>query len=304
MRRKYAMELLQLRYFCTAARLENISHAATYHGIPQPAMSKTISKLEKELETTLFLRQKNRIHLTGSGQQFYEQVSAALRQLDTAVGQLKKTPNTQQAHLHLLVTALRVKTAEMLSQFRASYPNVTFSVSSTMESGSRVEHYDLCISDKAPSPVYDCSIALVQRQVDLYAAMAPNHPLAHRQILTLEELRGEPTVSISTSPLQKPVGDLCREHGFTPNIVVSCDDLQCLQRYIRSGTGIAITAPYSWPDMSDSRIQFVKVDAKLSQQVSIYWCSDRSRSQIWHELTRQLQQYFNPTAPFWQEGLV
>ena len=124
------MELLQLRYFCTAARLENISHAAIYHAIPQPAMSKTISKLEKELDTQLFLRQKNRIHLTGSGQQFYEQVSAALRQLDAAVGQLKKTPNTQQAHLNLLVTALRVRTAEMLSQFRASYPNVTFTVSS------------------------------------------------------------------------------------------------------------------------------------------------------------------------------
>ena len=298
------MELLQLRYFCTAARLQNISHAAQYHRIPQPAMSKTISKLEKELGTELFARQKNRIYLTQAGQTFYEKVSASLQQLDGAVAQLRQPGSTEAAHLDLLVTALRGKTAEVLALFRRSHPNVTFSVSSTMESGSRVEHYDLCISDKAPSGAYDCSIPLVQRQVDLYAAMAPNHPLAHRQILNLEELRGEPTVSISTSPLQKPVGDLCREHGFTPNIVVSCDDLQCLQRYIRSGTGIAITAPYSWPDMSDSRIQFVKVDAKLSQQVSIYWCSEAVRGEIWFALTRQLQQYFNPTAPFWQDGLA
>ena len=297
------MELLQLRYFCTAARLENISHAAVYHGIPQPAMSKTISKLEKELDTQLFLRQKNRIHLTGSGQQFYEQVSAALRQLDTAVGQLKKTPNTQQAHLHLLVTALRVKTAEMLSQFRASYPNVTFSVSSTMESGGSVDAYDLCISDQPPSEEYDRSIPLVERQVDLYAAMSPNHPLAHRQLLTLEELKDEPTISNSISPLQQPVGELCKRYGFTPKVVVSCDDLQCLQRYVRSGTGIAITAPYSWPDFSDSRIQFVKVDAKLNQQISIYWRGSSNRSEIWFDLVRQLQQYFNPEARFWQEEL-
>lgn len=298
------MELLQLRYFCTAARLQNISHAAVYHNIPQPAMSKTISKLEKELDTALFIRRKNRIHLTQAGQQFYEQVGASLQQLDMAVNQLRKPQSTEKAHLHLLVTALRGKTAEMLSQFRRNHPNVTFSVSSTMESGARVERYDLCISDKPPAPEYDSSIPLVERQVDLYAAMAPNHPLAHRQLLTLEELREEPTVSISTSPLQQPVGDLCREHGFSPNIVVSCDDLQCLQRYIRSGTGIAITAPYSWPDMSDSRIQFVKVDAKLSQQISIYWSSDAKRDEIWFALTRQLQQYFNPTAAFWQEELM
>lgn len=297
------MELLQLRYFCTAARLENISHAAVYHGIPQPAMSKTISKLEKELDTPLFVRRKNRIHLTQAGQQFYEQVSASLQQLDAAVNQLQKPQSTEAAHLHLLVTALRVKTAEMLAQFRASYPNVTFSVSSTMESGARVDAYDLCISDQPPSEEYDRSIPLVERQVDLYAAMSPNHPLAHRQLLTLEELKEEPTISNSTSPLQQPVGELCRRYGFNPKVVVSCDDLQCLQRYIRSGTGIAITAPYSWPDFSDSRIQFVKVDAKLNQQISIYWQSGKEQDEVWHALTRMLRQYFDPTASFWQAVL-
>ena len=49
------MELLQLRYFCTVARLQNISQAAAFHEIPQPAMSKTISKLEKELADTMAL---------------------------------------------------------------------------------------------------------------------------------------------------------------------------------------------------------------------------------------------------------
>ena len=298
------MELLQLRYFCTVARMQNVSQGAAYHGIPQPAMSKTISKLEKELGTELFIRRKNRIHLTEAGQQFYDQVSASLQQLDNAVNQLQKPQSMESANLHLLVTALRVKTAEVLSLFRKSHPNVTFSVSSTLESGAVVEKYDLCISDQPPAPEYDSWIPLVERQVDLYAAMAPNHPLAHKQLLELEELRGEPTVSNSTSPLQKPVGDLCREHGFTPNVVVSCDDLQCLQRYIRSGAGIAITAPYSWPDMGDPRIQFVKINAQLRQQISIYWDSSVPRSKIWFELAEQLQNYFNPAASFWQEGIL
>ena len=298
------MELLQLRYFCTVARMENISQGAAYHDIPQPAMSKTISKLEKELGTELFVRRKNRIHLTDAGQRFYEEVSVSLQQLDNAVERLQQPQSMEAAHLHLLVTALRGKTAEVLSLFRRSHPNVTFSVSSTPESGVNVEGYDLCISDQPPAPCYDSSISLVQRQVDLYAAMAPNHPLAHRQLLKLEELRGEPTVRISTSPLQQPVGDLCREHGFTPNVVVSCDDLQCLQRYIRSGAGIAITAPYSWPDMGDPHIQFVKIDAQLSQQISMYWDSRRPRDPLWFQLTEQLQSYFNPTASFWQEGIL
>ena len=297
------MELLQLRYFCTVARMQNVSQGAAYHNIPQPAMSKTISKLEKELGTELFTRRKNRIHLTEAGQQFYEQVSASLQQLDTAVDRLRQPQSMESAHLHLLVTALRGKTAEVLSLFRRSHPNVTFSVCSTPESGANVEDYDLCISDQPPAERYDSSISLVERQVDLYAAMAPSHPLAHRQLLTLEELKDEPTVRISTSPLQQPVADLCRRHGFAPRVVVSCDDLQCLQRYIRAGTGIAITAPYSWPDMGDPHIQFVKIDAKLSQQISIYWDSSMQRTDLWFRLAEQLQNYFNPTASFWQDEI-
>lgn len=297
------MELLQLRYFCTVARLQNISQAAAFHEIPQPAMSKTISKLEKELGAELFARRKNRIYLTEAGQQFYEQVFAALHQLDEAVGQLRRPQSTQAAHLHLLVTALRGRTAEVLALFRRSYPNVTFTVSSTMESGADSGGYDLCISDQPPADVYDGCIPLAQRQVDLYAAMAPNHPLARRQLIGLEELRDEPTVRISTSPLQNPVAELCKAHGFMPKVVISCDDLQCLQRYIRAGTGIAITAPYSWPDMGDTHIRFVKVDAKLSQQISIYWQSGRAQDEVWHALVRMLRQYFDPTASFWQAVL-
>ena len=78
------MELLQLRYFLTVSKMLNISRAAKYHMIPQPAMSKTISKLEKELGVPLFDRYKNHLTLTEAGESFARAVSIALRELDTA----------------------------------------------------------------------------------------------------------------------------------------------------------------------------------------------------------------------------
>ena len=48
------MELLQLRYFQKVAELESITKAATFYMIPQPSMSQTISRLEKELKVKLF----------------------------------------------------------------------------------------------------------------------------------------------------------------------------------------------------------------------------------------------------------
>lgn len=84
------MELLQLRYFATVARMENISHAAAYHMIPQPAMSKTISKLERELGAALFDRTKNKISLTPEGELLFQGVQAALLHLDNALGAVQE----------------------------------------------------------------------------------------------------------------------------------------------------------------------------------------------------------------------
>ncbi len=62
------MELLQLRYFRSAAQLENFSKAAEKHMIPQSAMSKTIRKLENELGCELFDRQgKKSLSMTMAG---------------------------------------------------------------------------------------------------------------------------------------------------------------------------------------------------------------------------------------------
>ena len=58
------MELLQLRYFVTVAKMQSITKAANYYGIPQPAMSQTIARLEADLGgIRLFDRKNSRIYL-------------------------------------------------------------------------------------------------------------------------------------------------------------------------------------------------------------------------------------------------
>ena len=72
------MVLLQLKYLCTAARLENFSRAAKFHNIPQSAISKTIAQLERELGVQLFARNGNRVTLNERGKLFCREVSRAL----------------------------------------------------------------------------------------------------------------------------------------------------------------------------------------------------------------------------------
>lgn len=57
------MELYQLRQFQAAARHKNMTRAASELCIAQPALSKTIHKLEEEFGAQLFIRNKKGLNV-------------------------------------------------------------------------------------------------------------------------------------------------------------------------------------------------------------------------------------------------
>ena len=81
--------LLQLNLyhiFYTVAKCGNISTAAGQLFISQPAISKSISKLEQNLDTTLFLRSSRGVTLTLEGELLFKQVDAAFSAIEQIIG--------------------------------------------------------------------------------------------------------------------------------------------------------------------------------------------------------------------------
>lgn len=64
------METRQLEYFLTLAKEEHVSSAASILNISQPALSKSLAKLEEEVGTRLFDRHGNSIRLNDHGRNF------------------------------------------------------------------------------------------------------------------------------------------------------------------------------------------------------------------------------------------
>lgn len=85
--------LSQYRVFYAVAKNGNISHAAKELFISQPAISKSISKLEESLGVTLFKRSSRGVTLTHEGQVLYNHVSAAFSTLERGENELKRIQN-------------------------------------------------------------------------------------------------------------------------------------------------------------------------------------------------------------------
>ncbi len=83
------MELLQLRYFQALAKNQQLTKTATELMVSPPALSATISRLEKELGVSLFDRIGRSITLNENGKLFLNYIDHALTDIDNAISALQ-----------------------------------------------------------------------------------------------------------------------------------------------------------------------------------------------------------------------
>ena len=70
------MHLRDVEYFLTIVECGRMHAAAERLGLTQPALSKCVARLEKQLGNALFTRTENGVELTEGGKRFTEHASA------------------------------------------------------------------------------------------------------------------------------------------------------------------------------------------------------------------------------------
>ena len=243
------MELLQLRYFMTVARTLNISKAAQYHMIPQPAMSQTISRLEKELGRPLFDRYRNKLTLTKDGEDFLQSITASIAELDSAVEKMRGEDDILRGELTLLIRQFRIATMDCIVEFRKMHPEVSFRIFLAPEDRDFL-NYDFCISDTPPSEQYCTGIPLLTETLPLL--VSTEHTLATRSSIHFEELKDEKFILLDKN--RTHFVHQCHQCGFEPNISVVCEDLYCMAKLIASGMVVTIGSEMSLRGLNDNII--------------------------------------------------
>lgn len=123
-------QLSSYKVFYTVANTGNISHAAKELYISQPAISKTIQKLEQNLEVTLFSRNSRGVQLTPEGQLLYNHVKSAFDTLDLGEKQLRRASDLGIGQLHIGVSTTLCKYVLLpyLKKFIDQYPHIKITI--------------------------------------------------------------------------------------------------------------------------------------------------------------------------------
>lgn len=124
--------LSQYRIFYEVAKTGNISKAAKELYISQPAISKSISKLEDSLETVLFNRNSRGVQLTAEGKVLFEHTRTAFEALNEGEAELKRIKQFHMGHIRIGVsnTLCRFIMVDYLKGFIEQYPHIKISIES------------------------------------------------------------------------------------------------------------------------------------------------------------------------------
>lgn len=120
------MKLGQLAHLVAVAELGGLRRAARHLGIAQPAITRSIQELERELGVTLFERSATGMTLTPIGEAFVKRTTAVQRELERACDEVQQLKGISAGTVSIgLSTAPHVSMLPMvLEPFRRRYPDV------------------------------------------------------------------------------------------------------------------------------------------------------------------------------------
>lgn len=208
------MNTRQLECFVEVGKTLSFSKAAQNLFLTQSSVTYQVTQLEQELGVMLLERNTRNVRLSVKGRQFLEDAQQLLQMMRSSVRNLNEAENAGKKRLVLL----NHHTEEdgiykpALIMYSREYPDVEL-VARNAEYEYTQLSPDVIVSTEVSSVLEEyCSPEHIWtlRKIRAYANMLSNHPLAGRNQLSVEDLKGYPLLVTKPSAFDLHDWDLWR----------------------------------------------------------------------------------------------
>jgi DNA-binding transcriptional LysR family regulator len=282
---RLGIELRQLRYLVALADERHFTRAALRVQIAQPALSRQIRNLEAELGVALVHRTTRRVALTDAGTRLVERARRVLAEVDAAQSELQNMAGLVAGRVAMGVTATPgpVDIPKLLGSFYARYPGVELAVreelSTALTELLRADALDFAFIT-AIDGAAQSGLEMVPRAFDeLVVALAPHHPLADRDILSVADLRTERFVSFRRgATIRRRVERAAAAAGFEPRIPFESNEVGRTRAIVSQGLAIAVL-PLSDTMRPGPPVRTVPLsDPAMTHEIFLAWRAGRRHS--------------------------
>ena len=282
------MNYNKLRYFYEASRTLNLTRAAENLYISQPALSKHIADIEQDVGIPLFVRTNRNLVLTRGGQALAKECEKIFAGEDDLYRRVRSAvaPDACSLEFAFMGIDAAYHIPDFVAQLNERWPSITVNtrrlnwdrVYTAVESGQVDLGMKLSSCENYPEHIGRC----VLRESRVAAVVPAGHRLAGRQTVAVEELKNESFVFLTKEESVIPHDHalrLCREAGFTPNIVASYPNVETVVMMVRAGAGIALLSPFA-PLEGLSGVVCVGLDRSPEVSLDLLWRVDNANPAV------------------------
>jgi LysR family transcriptional regulator, cys regulon transcriptional activator len=259
------MNFQQLRYVReTVRRNLNITEAANALFTSQPGVSKQIKELEDELGIEIFVRRGRRfVGLTEPGKAVVKVIDRLLVEAENLKRVGSEYADKDSGGLVIATTHTQARYAlpKVVSEFRRRYPKVRLSIlqghpPAIAQMLARGEA-DVAIATESLTELPDL-VALPAYEWSHAIIVPPDHPLAGRERVELEDLAQFPIVTYSGEFTGRShIDQVFAENGLPLDVVLTAIDSDVIKTYVELGLGVGIIAAMAFDPERDRNLRLL-----------------------------------------------
>jgi DNA-binding transcriptional LysR family regulator len=268
---------LQIDYFLALAGNLSFTTTAAELYVTQPAVSRQIASLEKELEVTLFDRTNRATQLTEAGKlfkNFFTEYRENLRKVKIDAKIMNENCYGSVRLGCLSNWNLSGFFPAILNTFKKKYPNISIYLEcygiKDLINVLKNDKLDIILTLEAT--LTGVSGLHVQKLMDIQKIIlfSVNHPLALRENLTPADFKNEVFLVLSGEEVayaKDLVISYCKPYGFTPKIRF-VRNIESMLAGVQNGMGVAISD--SWENATSNQgFSYVTMDSLHS--IALAW---------------------------------
>lgn len=275
------MDTKQLEIFIAAAKFLSFTETAASLNIAQSTVSYSISSLENELNTKLFIRNKGQLALTQSGRTFFEDACKLTSMIRQSIQHTRAeyTGTSGSLRIGFPFAQFLNDYVSQLSRFTENYPFIDLQFialdSNSLSAGLGDLSVD-CAFDREIVFSRDASILWSPLyEEDFYAIVSERHPLASQSVVELSQLANERILAMSreTNPgMFDMITHLFMAYDVLPDFIATANCHETTLMRARMNEGVVILMPSLFRDNMPDDLVAIPINAPLAlHNIGIAW---------------------------------
>ncbi len=279
------MELWQVEVFLAVAEEKSFSRAGRRLGRTQPAVSSAVKLLEDELGEHLFDRLGKSIRLTAAGDLMIDYGRRLLRLRDEAALAIGEMRGLSRGTLSLGAneTTCLYLLPHVLASFKRQYPQVQVDIQRAISRNIIDKIVEGTLDFGIVTlPVHDARLVRLNiHKDDLALIVGPDHPLASRRSVRMQELADEPFIlhKVGTTTRERLVKHFS-DGGVRIKVTMELASIETIKRFVSIGMGISIVPRLCIDkEIEDGSLATLRIQgAKFQRQLGLVYRKDRYQS--------------------------